>query len=676
MEDGPEVPELRQSRQNKTILQLWWSELTCTIISAASFVAMIVVLHAYVDQPMSHWKLAISLNSVIAILAAVFKAALVFPLTEGLSHLKWIWYTTNKQRPLSDIEAFDNASRDPVASLRLVFTKLVARERPLLAILGATAVVIAVALDPFAQATVEHYSCNRIVADNEAYATALVPRSNVYDPEIATIRSGDTVLDVDAQLAIYKGLLDPSSNSSLGMTGQVQCATVNCTFAHDEHGAAFSTLAISYACADISNTIIHTNKTRKGVLRGNIYSLPSGAQAEVWYMPRSGVQALGVVDATPASYEMVDEGLGALNLMTLEDWPLFTMEAVMVTPQRNCSLAANGTRECENISRSDWEHPSAYSCSLYPSLKTFGADITLGVYREREISSRNLQNLGAVDEEISFAPVPEWQMGTDTFLRNGTWHDCNATDASTTSNTIDIYTARNKTSPECVHSKPGECEDTVPTMWYPPECAWQLSKGTYRLIPELLGQLLHNKTVFSTDDDNPESAEGEPYLRRLFTRSTSPDGEGEGGGIIAFEQFMAGIAAAMSAVVRTRADGTEANTTTAAAGGVVDLNRYAVGETWATEICYSVQWGWLSYLAVLLVMEMVFFGAVVVKTQLSGWDMDWKSSPLVAFFHPLHGGDVTTSECNSTSGAMLASARKINISLVAGTDRWRFRASR
>lgn len=225
--------------------------------------------------------------------------------------------------------------------------------------------------------------------------------------------------------------------------------------------------------------------------------------------------------------------------------------------------------------------------------------------------------------------------------------------------------------PECVHSRSGECEDTIPTMWCPPECVWQLSTGMYRLFPELLGQLLHNKTVFSTDYNNPESADGEPYLRRLCTKSTSSNSESQGGGILALEKFMAGIAASMSAVIRTRADGMEANATSA--GGVVDLSRYAVGETWTMEICYSVQWGWLSYLAVLLFMEMVFFGAVVVKTQLSGWDMDWKSSPLVAFFHPVHAGDVGIFQCDSTRNTMLASARWINISIVPETGRWRFR---
>lgn len=203
-----------------------------------------------------------------------------------------------------------------------------------------------------------------------------------------------------------------------------------------------------------------------------------------------------MVEATPSPHEMVDDGY--LNLMTLGDWPLFTMEVVMVSPHRNCSVAANGTQECEDISRNDREHHSAYSCSLYPSLKSFGADITLGIYRERELSSRNLQSLGAVDKEVGCgAQVPRWEMATDSFLRNGTWNGCNATVGNTTANTVELYTPTNKTVPECVLRQPGECDDTVPTMWYPPACTWQLSESMYRLFPELLGQLLHNKTVFS-----------------------------------------------------------------------------------------------------------------------------------------------------------------------------------
>lgn len=136
---------------------------------------------------------------------------------------------------------------------------------------------------------------------------------------------------------------------------------------------------------------------------------------------------------------MVDDGY--LNLMTLGDWPLFTMEIVMVSPHRNYSVAAKGTQECEDISRNDWEHPCAYSFSLSPSLKTFGADITLGIYREREVSSRNLQNLGAVDKEFGYgAQVPRWEMATDSFPRNGTWNSCNATVANTTANTIELHT--------------------------------------------------------------------------------------------------------------------------------------------------------------------------------------------------------------------------------------------
>lgn len=67
--------------------------------------------------------------------------------------------------------------------------------------------VIALALEPYVQAAVGHYNCDRPSTSNEAYPGALVPRSNIYDPETATICAGDVVLDVDAQIAIYKSLI-------------------------------------------------------------------------------------------------------------------------------------------------------------------------------------------------------------------------------------------------------------------------------------------------------------------------------------------------------------------------------------------------------------------------------------------------------------------------------------
>ncbi|KAL3480649.1 hypothetical protein BJX99DRAFT_254322 [Aspergillus californicus] len=75
----------------------------------------------------------------------------------GLSQLKWVWFAQQK-RPLSDLRAFDNASRGIYGSAELL---LVLRMRHF-AVLGAIAVLLAVGFKTFVQNLV-HYSPDLVV---------------------------------------------------------------------------------------------------------------------------------------------------------------------------------------------------------------------------------------------------------------------------------------------------------------------------------------------------------------------------------------------------------------------------------------------------------------------------------------------------------------------------------
>jgi hypothetical protein len=63
---------------------------------------------------MPQWPSGISLNTVVAVFSAIMKAALIMPVAEGISQLKFLWFRRN--RPLADLEDFDNASRGPWGS--------------------------------------------------------------------------------------------------------------------------------------------------------------------------------------------------------------------------------------------------------------------------------------------------------------------------------------------------------------------------------------------------------------------------------------------------------------------------------------------------------------------------------------------------------------------------------
>lgn len=64
-------------------LFLWRWELLSLLISVGSFIAIVIILHLHQDKTLSSWNLPISLNALIAILSAVFKASLALPISEG-----------------------------------------------------------------------------------------------------------------------------------------------------------------------------------------------------------------------------------------------------------------------------------------------------------------------------------------------------------------------------------------------------------------------------------------------------------------------------------------------------------------------------------------------------------------------------------------------------------------
>ena len=79
---------------------------------------LIVTLVLTNHKPLPHWPMRITLNSFISILGTIIKAAMVIPIAEGISQLKWLWF--KKEGVLKDIQTFDEASRGMVGSLKLL----------------------------------------------------------------------------------------------------------------------------------------------------------------------------------------------------------------------------------------------------------------------------------------------------------------------------------------------------------------------------------------------------------------------------------------------------------------------------------------------------------------------------------------------------------------------------
>ncbi|KAK2053385.1 hypothetical protein LY76DRAFT_483904, partial [Colletotrichum caudatum] len=241
--------------------EVWWMEIFSSILALGCIVALVVVLYIYQGQPLSRWPRLISVNSLIAISTAIFKASLILPVAEGLGQLKWNWF--DRPRKLGDLVLFENACRGPWGSF-LLLTRCAPRPgKGYLAGLGAFITIAALAIDPFSQAIINHRSCE-ITAD---FGLAQVPRTNNY--------SGDSTRILNQQMlrAIYRGLVDPPKPGELA---GFACTTGNCTFERDGGGSHFSSLGICHSCDDVTEEVVEASERD-----------PSGGPATTWHLPWS-----------------------------------------------------------------------------------------------------------------------------------------------------------------------------------------------------------------------------------------------------------------------------------------------------------------------------------------------------------------------------------------------------
>lgn len=77
----------------------WREEILSAFFSIACTAAMIIVLIKFDGKVLSSWAWYISPNAVISILSTGSKAAMILPVAECISQLKWIYLDRHEQNP-------------------------------------------------------------------------------------------------------------------------------------------------------------------------------------------------------------------------------------------------------------------------------------------------------------------------------------------------------------------------------------------------------------------------------------------------------------------------------------------------------------------------------------------------------------------------------------------------
>lgn len=552
----------------------WLLEILSLLLATLAFAAIVITLGIHRDKPLPQWPSLISINSLVAIFTAIMKATLMVPVVEGLSQLKWVWFRHAESKPLDDFEAFDMASRGPWGSF-LLMLKLRCRH---LAVVGAFIMIVSLAIDPFTQQVIEYYPCS-ITLPGKA---ASIPRKNIYSVEFASITSAIGNLPPRMNAAIYLGLVSPPEDVS-SLIG-VNCLTGNCTFPQSD-GLSYSSLAMCSACDDISNTVEWDFQDSED---GTPLYLPDGLLLNT---DDDGVLASRVVDTSET-----------------KEPSLVAFEALMWSWVSNSAFATK--------------------CRLYPCVKTYSANISIGALVEKEVSSVPL-NLKHNEQDYTLGDTSYFLLVTDVVLKNGKWQNCTAVDHH-----VDGYYSPqqfgNDASSGCVADRCYKYD-----QYYPQDCIWFQSPLVSLAMKLTISEFFENQTVAyqsspysdpHNGDGPPASFQGQLWMQNLYN--------GGNANITTVENYMASLADTITATMRQTVVGEDPGVPLEIINEVT-LKTDAYGTVLELQTCIRVHWPWLSLPASLLLLTYIFLAATAAQTPMRLLPEAWKSSSLAALFFGL-----------------------------------------
>ncbi|KAI5457931.1 hypothetical protein BGZ63DRAFT_392189 [Mariannaea sp. PMI_226] len=566
-------PSTKETPAPRSVLEVWWLELTSTLLALSCLMAVVAILKIYQNKPLPDWPEMLSINSVISIFSAFFKAALIMPIAEGIGQLKWTWFS--KSRRLSDVSMFDEASRGPWGSLCFLIKQIPYINESFVASLGAFITIAALAIDPFTQSLVEHTVCRRPLG----FQQAQISRSNVYSTYNTDHqyrgRTAQSHLDSSMQVALYLGLIDPHNTSSLL---NFNCATGNCTFGSEDGGAFFSSLAMCHSCSDISHT-----------LSGN------GSIALPWSLSSSD----NVLGSTVA-----------LSSVPRSGTPMFfQFEAIM----RN--LTVEDTVEKRN-------KPFAVQCSLQPCVKTYSAVVNNSKYSEFEKDKGRAAWL----QQDSYSPaIPiAFSHVANSTLIDGKWEDCKPSRTANSSSTIKI-----PVDPKTKLLGYSYLQKVPEWVYYPRECVWWVDLTSYFAMSNALDRLLRNNVSLDFGGGGFENVNGDAWMLKLYAKGR--------GNLTVANDLMEGLAAAMTAAMRNRpfddvARQWDKNGDLSVANGTSYEVTTCVEVHWPWIVYPAVMLVLQLVFCSLMVLASRRTGQDEPRVL-----VDWKSSPLAFLFHGLDG---------------------------------------
>ncbi|CEJ94439.1 hypothetical protein VHEMI09970 [[Torrubiella] hemipterigena] len=538
----------------------------------------------------------------------------------GISQLKWLSFAKKRQR-LANADTFDLASHGAWGSLTLLARQFSGERLSTIASLGAFITLVAVISDPFSQASVSVELCDFVGPRDAA-----IPRHYNYTTSFHT-GAGQSELTVDMQFALMQGLYNQPQNTSEGIAKSVVCPSGNCTFADP-----VVTIDMCHSCMDITDKIVQngTLYTLDGYnFTGNFGALNSGQIANY------------------GSAIAMDSGGGPAPWKATQMWPdgdwqrtgMFDFQGLAyVTKNVNCQ----GRQDC------DWKM-FAFDCSLQPCAKTYSAKVSNGRYAEKELSRQYLHHV----------PGKEYfQLALNRTFLNGVWENCVAEDHATSTNTVEIVL------PQIQAMNPlPSVGDKYPSVWQRPECTHLFGYGPWNALGEYFPKYFRAVRLTAQPGF---IFQGDGWVKKLWNNGQMT--------MDTVNNFTEGLAIAVGSEMRRNGDTCfELSSSKGCDGPLPASLMRTQGDMHDLQPCIKVHWGFLSFLAAMLGLELVFFVAVLAASNRNqSWQEDWKGATLPMLTGAVDHGRGRGSSAGKRAAEFYDEAKSIQVQLVEDRGRWAF----
>lgn len=108
-----------KNRIDQWIVDTWAFEIGSWIFSTILLMGIALTLALHDNQPLPNWPWGITINALVSLLSTFATSGLVVVLTSIIGQTRWVEFATQKRR-ISEFEIYDEASRGPLGSLRLL----------------------------------------------------------------------------------------------------------------------------------------------------------------------------------------------------------------------------------------------------------------------------------------------------------------------------------------------------------------------------------------------------------------------------------------------------------------------------------------------------------------------------------------------------------------------------